>query len=181
MRPVAVLNAETVEGSFGGYILSFVDFLDSNLGASEWGTREIAVTTALILGIIRLLFGDAYGVNWYSFVHGVVSGYLSLMAVWLSVFAALPLTGVSEPLRSITCQGPLTSLHRIAPAITMGYGLFDILDGITHGIDFVRFDQSRTILGNTPKLVLTLLTPISGIAVAPWIGNIHSDGILLRI
>ena len=139
MRPVAVLlNAEVVKGTLAGSILSFVTFLDSNLGSSEWETRKVAVVTALVLGVIRIVFGDAYGVSWYSLTHGAVTGYLSAMAVWLSVFAAVPLTGMSEPLRSITCQGPLTSLHRFVPAITMGYGLFDIFDGFSHGIDFVR-------------------------------------------
>ena len=139
MRPVAVLNPEVlVQGTVASHILALVTFLDSELGAWQWGTRQVAVVTALVLGIIRILFGDAYGVSWYSFTHGAFSGYLSAMAVWLSIFAAVPLTGMSEPLRSITCHGPLTSMHRFVPAITMGYGLFDIFDGFSHGIDFVR-------------------------------------------
>jgi hypothetical protein len=49
------------------------------------------------------------------------------------------LTGTAEPLRSILCHGPLTSLHRIVPAITMGYGVFDIIEGLSHGLDFVSY------------------------------------------
>jgi len=171
MRPVASLNVAAIEeGSLGGYILSFVDFLDTNLGSSEWGTRQVALVTAIILGFIRMTLGHAYGVNWYSFVHGVASAYLSAMAVWLSVFSAVPLTGMSEPLRSITCNGPLTSIHRFTPAITMGYGLFDIVDGITHGIDFLlhglatftvmayfcEYDLAEVI---TPMLLMEMSTP----------------------
>ena len=138
VRAVASLDAMLVEGTWSGSILSIIEFLDSNLGAAYWGTRQIAFGSVIFLAIIRAWFKESYGVNWYPFIHGAASGYLSAMAVWISVFASVTLTGSPEPLRSIECQGPLTSLHRIVPAITMGYGLFDILDGFSHGIDFVR-------------------------------------------
>ena len=157
MRPVAVLNPGAVTGTLAGSILSFVAYLDSEWSSSEWEPRKVAIVTALVLGVIRIGCGDAYGVSWYSFSHGVVSGYLSAMAVWLSIFAAVPLTGMSEPLRSITCQGPLTSMHRFVPAITMGYGLFDIFDGFSHGIDFVRVH--REILGRFRCDAMYALTP----------------------
>lgn len=137
MRPPATIDASIVEGTWSSNTLALVDFIDTNLGAAEWTQRQIAMATVLILGMIRVTCKDAYNVNWYAFLHGIASGYLSLMAVWVSLFAATPLTGTPEPLRSIVCEGPLTSLHRIVPAITMGYGLFDILDGFEHGIDFV--------------------------------------------
>mmetsp|Transcript_28750 Transcript_28750/g.66777 ORF Transcript_28750/g.66777 Transcript_28750/m.66777 type:complete len:197 (-) Transcript_28750:1701-2291(-) len=42
-----------------------------------------------------------------------------------------------EPLRTAQCEAPLTSLHRILPAITMGYSILDIVDGVTAGLDFL--------------------------------------------
>lgn len=170
MRSVAVLNTEAVQGTLAGHILSFVTFLDSDFGSSTWEPRTVAVVTVLVLGVIRILMGDAHGVSWYSLTHGAVSGYLSAMAVWLSIFAAVPLTGMSEPLRSITCHGPLTSMHRFVPAITMGYGLFDILDGFSHGIDFLlhglatfsvmayfcEYDLAEVII---PMLLMEISTP----------------------
>lgn len=185
MRPVAVLNTSAVHGTVGGIILSFVGFLDSNLGSADWEPRQVAIATAVILGVIRVTFADTYGVTWYSFIHGVVSAYFSAMAVWLSVFASVPLTGMSEPLRSITCQGPLTSLHRFVPAITMGYGLFDIFDGLSHGLDFVRV----FVFGGSPNFFIvwfahTFVFPNIYLynmctSAAPWLGDLFSDGVLL--
>ena len=141
IRPSPLLDTSLVEeGSFSAGILRLVQFMDEQWGAAEWGTRQVGIGTVMVLGIIRFTWKDAYGVTWYQFVHAMVSGYLSFLAVWLNVFQAEPLTGTSEPLRSFLCQGPLTSLHRILPAITMGFGFFDILDGIGHGFDFVRGD-----------------------------------------
>ena len=138
MRPPATLDLPNVEGTLNEFSLAFVDFIDTNLGAAEWTTRQIGLATVLILLFIRLTCKEAFNVNWYAFLHGIASGYLSLLAVWISVFDSTKLTGTPEPLRSIVCEGPLTSLHRIVPAMTMGYGLFDILDGFSHGLDFVR-------------------------------------------
>jgi len=140
IRPSPLLDASLVEeGSIvSAGILRLVQFMDEQWGAAEWGTRQVGVGTVVVLGIIRFTWKDAYGVTWYQFVHAILSGYLSFLAVWLNFFEAETLTGTSEPLRSFLCQGPLTSLHRILPAITMGFGFFDILDGIGHGFDFVR-------------------------------------------
>lgn len=139
MRPTANLDASLLEkGTITGYLLRFVQHLDSNYGANEWETRKVALISAVLFLTIRLVMGRKYGVIWYPMIHGALSGYLSFVAVWISQFGAEPLTGLTEPLRSILCQGPLTSLHRIVPAITMGYGIFDIVDGAPHGIDFVR-------------------------------------------
>jgi len=138
VRPPPTLDSTLVEGTVSEWILSFVEFIDRWGGAAEWEPRLIGLVTVVVLGIIRLTCKDAYGVTWYQFIHAIFSGYLSFMAVWLNFFAAETLTGTQEPLRSFLCEGPLTSLHRIVPAITMGFGFFDILDGIGHGFDFVR-------------------------------------------
>ena len=141
IRPPPSLDTSLVEeGSVSAGILHLVHWMDEYGGAAEWGTRQVGMVTVVVLGIIRFTCKDAYGVTWYQFVHAIVSGYLSFLAVWLNFFEAETLTGTSEPLRSFLCQGPLTSLHRILPAITMGFGFFDILDGIGHGFDFVSGD-----------------------------------------
>lgn len=108
-----------------------------DFGAATWNLRYVAVVTAIILGLIRKTMYKYRGVDWYSFVHAIASGWGSLMAVYISIAAAETLMGSTEPLRSVLCQGPLTSLHRILPAITMGYALFDVVDGFTTGLDFV--------------------------------------------
>ena len=42
-------------------------------------------------------------------------------------------TAHAEPLRSIRCAPPLTSLHRLLPAITWGYAIFDLVDSFYLG------------------------------------------------
>lgn len=118
-------------------LLSWIAILDSRYGAQEWSLHLVAVTTAIFLLVIRLVLHKKRGVDWYALIHALVSGWASLAIVYLNFFAAEKMTGVPEPLRSVVCQGPLTSLHRILPAITMGYALFDLLDGFTLGPDFI--------------------------------------------
>eukprot|EP00934_Nitzschia_sp_Nitz4_P008546 Nitzschia sp. Nitz4//scaffold67_size101165//74513//75538//NITZ4_004536-RA/size101165-augustus-gene-0.15-mRNA-1//1//CDS//3329556495//8536//frame0 len=135
--PTATLNLTQVEGTWSESILGFVDTLDQQLGANQWSERQVAIVTIIFLGFIRVTAAHTFNVNWYSMIHAGITGYLSLLAVFLSVFAAVPLTGTPEPVRSLMCQGPLTTLHRLIPAITMGYGLFDVVDGFSHGLDFL--------------------------------------------
>jgi TLC domain len=116
-------------------ILSLIAVLD-RCGAWTWNLRLVGAATAVILLLIRQALHKKRGVDWYPLAHAIVTAFGSLMCVYLDVYAAQALTGTPEPLRSCQCQPPLTSLHRILPAITMGYSLFDILDGMTISIAF---------------------------------------------
>jgi hypothetical protein len=113
--------------------------VDGSVGSDEWTTRQVAFFSVLVLGLVKLVTGEKLNVRWYSLLHASVTGYFSLVCVLLNVFAAEQLTGTTEPLRSTLCRGPLTSFHRIVPAITMGFGCFDIIEGLSHGFDFVSF------------------------------------------
>jgi hypothetical protein len=117
-------------------IISFCVVLD-DAGAWTWNLRIVAVITAIILGGIRIAFGNKRGVNWISLLHALVTAVGSLACVYLDFQASVTLTGTAEPLRSLQCHGPLTSLHRILPAITVGYAVFDILDGFRISTDFL--------------------------------------------
>lgn len=108
-----------------------------DLNAWEWNLRLVGIATAVSLALIRALFGKTLGVDWYALVHACISAGGSIICVYLNVFASETLTGASEPLRSVMCGGPLTSLHRVLPSITMGYALLDILDGFSIGMDFI--------------------------------------------
>jgi hypothetical protein len=135
------LDASLVEGTTSARILAGVEWLDTTFGAAEWNLRHVAVASAIVLGGVRVGAKKYKGIDWYALLHAIISGYGSLACVWLSVYSAETLTGTTEPLRSVLCQGPLTSLHRIIPAVTMGYGVFDIMEGfrnVGQGIDFVR-------------------------------------------
>jgi len=88
---------------------------------------------------MRSSIGHKRNIDWDALVHAIVTGVGSLSCVYLDYFASETLTGVREPLRSIgpACAGPLTSLHRIIPAITQGYALCDILNGFRLGPAFL--------------------------------------------
>ena len=137
-RPIATLDLSGVEGSWTETLVSTIHWIDNSFGTHEWTTRQVALVSLISLGLIKALTQEKYGVKWYIVWFAIVSGYLSLICVCLNVFAATELTGTSEPLRSILCQGPLTSLHRHVPAMTVGFGVFDLIEGYTHGtVDFV--------------------------------------------
>lgn len=76
------------------------------------------------------------------------------MCIYLNASASVYLTGMEEPNRSlIACQGPLTSLHRIIPAITQGYAICDIIQGYQlfykgSGPEFIAHGFA-TLLGTT--------------------------------
>jgi hypothetical protein len=117
-------------------ILSFCVVLD-DAGAWTWNLRLVGVITVILLGGIRIAFGHKRGVDWIALVHAFVVSVGSLACVYLDFYASVTLTGTSEPFRSLQCHGPLTSLHRILPAMTMGYAVFDIMDGFRISTDFL--------------------------------------------
>ena len=119
------------------YFLSWIQILD-DYGAQTWNLRLVGLTACGVFLCIRLLLAKKAGVDWYAFTHALVSASGAIVCVYLDHFASEIITGTPEPLRSCEfCAVPLTSLHRILPAITMGYSLFDLLDGFTLGVDFI--------------------------------------------
>jgi hypothetical protein len=135
------LNASALEeGSTEATFLSLVQDFDRLTGAQEWAqqSRLVGLASCITLFIISKAVGKKFGVNWCSWFHACVVGSMSFVAVWLNVYAAESLTGTTEPLGAILCQGPLTTFHSIVPAITMGFGVFDLSEGISMGkTDFV--------------------------------------------
>jgi hypothetical protein len=130
------------------FILQFISTYLDKYGAWEWDLNYVALYTTIALGCIRLIFKKYRGIDWYAFIHALISSLGSLACLYLNAVTSAQLSSSSsslssslqqppEPLRSILCYGPLTSLHRILPAITMGYSIFDFLDGLTISIDFV--------------------------------------------
>ena len=76
---------------------SLVSFLD-NYGAATWNLRAVGLVTVFVLYVIRVNLRSARGIEWYSFIHAIVSGYGAFVACYLSLYAE-ELTGVREPLR----------------------------------------------------------------------------------
>ncbi|CAJ1928265.1 unnamed protein product [Cylindrotheca closterium] len=169
-RPLATLDVSQVEGTWQGSLVNAILWMDDTLGADQWTTRQIAVVSILSIGVVQFTIGDWKKVKWFSFWHAVLSGYGSLICVLLNYFAAYRMTGYTEPMGSVLCQGPLTSLHRIVPAITMGFGMFDIMEGFANGIDFMLHGLATSfIMGYfteydigeivTPMLLMEISTP----------------------
>jgi uncharacterized membrane protein SirB2 len=146
IMPKPTLDVSAVDGTLSGVFLAGIQDFDAVTGAAEWASssRQVAVISAILLGTIRFFARQRCNVNWYSLIHATITGVLSVVCVWLNIFAAVPLTGISEPLGAILCKGPLTSIHAILPAITAGFGIFDIIEGFSHGIDFVSAFESFT-------------------------------------
>lgn len=134
MIPFDSRESASVEGLDGlsRFLLEAISILD-DYGARTVSPRLVGFVTFLALGAIKLIAGKKYGVDWYSLIHSLVSGPLALVCVYLDEFAVLTITGSS----SFTCGPPLTSLHRILPAITMGYSVFDITDSLSMGPAFL--------------------------------------------
>lgn len=141
MRQAPILNATALdEDSVSLKFLSLVEGFDELTNAPDWAqsSRTIGIVSAVILYLIHKIVGRKFNVNWCSFAHAVVVGKMSFVAVWLNVFGAELLTGTTEPLGAVLCQGPLTTFHSIVPAVSMGFGIFDLAEGIGMAkLDFV--------------------------------------------
>jgi hypothetical protein len=68
-------------------ILSFVAQLDK-LGAYEVNLNVIAAVTAVLILVIKKSLGKLHGVDWYGFVHALITGVGSVMCLYLDTFAA---------------------------------------------------------------------------------------------
>lgn len=159
-------------------MLSMIEKMDA-YGASSWNLRVVtAMSAALFLGM-RKTIGHKYDVDWDAFVHAVLAGVGSAICVYLNIFAAVHMTEITEPLGSVQCNGPLTSLHRVIPAITQGYAVCDIINGfrlgpafLAHGIAtftiaaiFNELEASHIL---TPMLIMELSTIVLAILRADF-------------
>jgi TLC domain len=127
-------------------ILSLASQLDK-LGAGEWNLNVIAVVTSLILCGVQASLGKRHGIDWLAFVHALVTGIGGILCVYLDFFAAVQMTGLPEPVRTARCgEEALTSLHRLLPAITLGYSIYDVIAGLSLGWDFLLHGVSTFVV-----------------------------------
>ena len=155
--------------SFHSFVMSWITYLDS-FGASTWNLRVVAGVSAVVLLSMRYTIGHKWNVDWDALVHAVISGVGSAVCIYLNIYAASHMTGgVNEPLGTIQCNGALTSLHRIIPAITQGYAICDIINGwklgpafLAHGIGtftiMTLFNELEASAIITPMLIMEVST-----------------------
>ena len=89
-------------------LVESIQKLDETLNLADYTSRQVAIITIIFLGILLVGLHERGGIRWYSLIHAIVSGYLSLICVWTSYYYD------SNGL----CDGPLTSFHRITPAVS---------------------------------------------------------------
>lgn len=114
-----------------------IEIIFDNNGANEWSPYGVAAVSCSFFWAIKMTMKKWRNVEWYGFAHSFVTGMGALVVLYLDLFAAEELNGIGEPLAAATCHEPLTSLHKVIPAITMGFAILDILDGLSIGIDFL--------------------------------------------
>jgi hypothetical protein len=127
---------------------------------------------------IRLRFGKQLQIDWDAFVHALLTTIGSCMCVYLDYSTAIDIRGFPEPQGSIIhCLGPLTSLHRILPSITLGYAICDILNGFTLGADalahgFATFTVMALFIVHGASHIMTpmLVMEVSAFGGRGWSG-----------
>lgn len=138
-------HQQNILNPFHRTIVSFISYyLDENGAGTEWNLRSIAFLSTIIFLAIRLILHKRYRIDWYGFIHSIITGIGSLLCIYLNEYVIQELTGTPEPLGTITstCMEnnggivSITSLHRILPSITLGFAIIDVVDGIQMGIDF---------------------------------------------
>ena len=130
------LQVEGLDDPIARSLLTGVALLEEH-GAWTWNLRLVGLSSSLFLLLVRLILKKKRGVDWYALIHAIISSGGAAACLYLDNTSSVRLTGSTEPFRAVMCQEPLTSLHRILPAITMGYALFDLFDGLFISVDFV--------------------------------------------
>jgi len=160
-------------------LLSLIGVLDS-YGAAVWDLRTVTAASAAFFLGMRMTIGHKYEIDWDACVHAILSGFGSAICVYLNYYAAVNMTGITEPLGSMNCNGPLTSLHRIIPAMTQGYAICDIINGfrlgpafLAHGIAtftvsaiFCELEASHIL---TPMMIMEVSTIVLAILRADFL------------
>ena len=158
------------------------DYLDNN-GANTWNLRYVAITSGIVLSLIRFIYPKhSYKIDWCSLIHAIITSVGSIICMYLdtsyaqyvgsdnitpTVATTIQMIHIAEPARTIqycTTVLPLTSLHRILPAITLGYSILDFVHGLTLGIDFLFHGLITTLavyymvdVTNTPARMSSML------------------------
>jgi len=159
-------------------LLAGIEKLDS-FGLATCDLRVVTATSAVFFLAMRKTIGHKYDIDWDAFFHAILSGLGSAVCIYLNIFAAVHMTGISEPLGSVQCNGALTSLHRVIPAITQGYAVCDIINGfrlgpafLAHGIAtftvagiFNELEASHIL---TPMLVMEMSTIVLAVLRADF-------------
>mmetsp|Transcript_30516 Transcript_30516/g.45161 ORF Transcript_30516/g.45161 Transcript_30516/m.45161 type:complete len:269 (-) Transcript_30516:2271-3077(-) len=118
-------------------ILAIIKVILDDNGSWQWNLRLVGASSAFFFLVHLRLLKNAYGVPWWGLSHALISGIGAMAVCYLDFFASEKITGIQEPLRAAQCYPPLTSLHRILPAIVMGFAVVDCLEARKHGLDYI--------------------------------------------
>jgi len=147
----------------GQNVLNYFKKLDSNLAA--YSNPMIATTSSVLFLTIRYQSGRKYKIDWESLVHALITGIGGSICLYLDL-------NVLPGFNNVRCHAP-TSLHRVLPAITQGYAICDILNGLqcggaflAHGIATLLLTSLFTIFGVGHVLGPMLVCEVSTILLS---------------
>lgn len=186
-----------------GHLLALIALLDS-LGARAISLRLVSFITAVVLLGIRRTIGLWGGVEWHALLHAILVGFGALGCRILeghferggdmggtitldyrgSAMTEEDARGLSEARRIALCLGPLTSLHRLIPALTLGYSICDVLDSFKLGPAFLMHGLATAVvmgffceLGNSHVVTPMLLMELSTILLTTVRARFYSPGV----
>lgn len=99
--------------------------------------RAIAATSALCFVTIRLVVGKKGGVEWDSFLHALVVSAGVVRTLYVDFSTADQIHLFLLPPQMMGCQNSSATLAKLIPAVSLGYAIFDLLEGFSRGPSFV--------------------------------------------
>ena len=78
------------------FLLQFISTYLDRYNAMEWNLTHVAITTTVVLGLIRIIFQKYYGIDWYAFIHAILSSTGSLMCLYLNFITSHQLYAINK-------------------------------------------------------------------------------------
>jgi hypothetical protein len=76
-------------------LLSMIKFTLDDNGAWDWNPRVVGLVSGVVLYAIRSAFHKAHGIDWFSQVNALVTGFGAAAVVYLDIFASEKMTGLA--------------------------------------------------------------------------------------
>jgi hypothetical protein len=76
-------------------LLSLIKITLDDNGAWDWNPRVVGLISGLVLYVIRSAFHKAHGIDWFSLVNAIITGFGAATVIYLDVFASEKMTGLA--------------------------------------------------------------------------------------
>lgn len=149
---------------FNERVLEYISTFDAT-GVLKWNSLMISVTSCVVFLTIRYQSGRKYNIDWEALVHAIVTGTGGSFCVLLDM-------NIIPQSSYVRCHAS-TPLHNILPAVTQGYAICDILNGLefggaflAHGIATLMLTSLFSMLGFAYMLSPMLVCEVSTILLS---------------